>query len=258
MLSQSTMAVVDRYWSGVLGCPLDRPDAARTVVQALPTGREGVGLFLRERLLIVSLSEQWLTDYRRLAERWTTCQVWQPERVRAEMDGLVGTGIGPAFVGYTETGLFRAETAGRSEGEGRGEARQVEVRMLTAADASAVAGLRTACDPAEWEHGGSYLAHGPVVGVFVAGQLVSLAGCEIWGQAIAHICIVSHPRYRGRGCGSLAVSRLTQEVLERGLVPQCRTLDANGPSMGIAGRLRFERYATTVWYRPVRADTPKA
>jgi predicted GNAT family acetyltransferase len=84
-----------------------------------------------------------------------------------------------------------------------------------------------------------------MVGVFEKGGLVALASYELWGGRIAHISIVSHPLWRGRGYAATAVSALAKIVLERGLVPQYRTLEANKPSMAVARRLGFVQYATS-------------
>jgi predicted GNAT family acetyltransferase len=79
--------------------------------------------------------------------------------------------------------------------------------------------------------------------------LVAVAGYTVWGDVIAHIAVITHPQYRGQGYGRAVVSRLTEEVLRQGLVPQYRTLEANQPSMAIARTLGFAYYATTVAVR---------
>lgn len=81
------------------------------------------------------------------------------------------------------------------------------------------------------------------------GWLSALAGYDLWGKSVAHICIITHPACRGRGHGRAAVSELTRLVLARRLIAQYRTLDGNAPAMAIAAVLGFERYATTVWCR---------
>jgi predicted GNAT family acetyltransferase len=100
----------------------------------------------------------------------------------------------------------------------------------------------------EWEHGGSPIEH-PCSGVFVRDQLASLAGYEIWSGGIAHISIVTHPEFRGDGYGRSAVAHLMERVIGAGLLPQYRTLEANGASMRLAEALGFQRYAVTVAVR---------
>ena len=151
--------------------------------------------------------------------------------------GLAGEMIGPAEVRYADAATFRpAPDDGTA-------------RLLGPDDAAAVASLKDACDPVEWEHGGSGLGVHPVAGAWVDGTLVALAGYHLWNRAIAPISIVTHPLHRGRGHGARAVSVLTSEILSRGLVPQYRTLASNTPSLGIAGRLGFVPYATSLAVR---------
>jgi predicted GNAT family acetyltransferase len=103
-----------------------------------------------------------------------------------------------------------------------------------------------ACSDLEWEHGGSQLGDRPVVGEYSSDQLVAVAGYQLWGGEITHIYVITHPQHRRKGYGKSVVSRITDEVLNQGLVPQYQTLEDNVSSMAIAGSLGFERYATTV------------
>ena len=89
----------------------------------------------------------------------------------------------------------------------------------------------------------------PVAGTFAAGVLAAIAGYEVWGDAIAHISVVTHPAHRGRGLGAAAVSRIAAEALERGLLAQYRTLEANASSLAIADRLGFQPYARSLAVR---------
>jgi GNAT superfamily N-acetyltransferase len=239
MLGESTMESIDRFWSAMLSQPLDGAATARTIVQSVcdRLDRGGIGTFLRENLLIVSIPESRMTAYRHLAEGWSAQDVWHPERMGRDLGLDRAVLIGPAFIGYTDADRFRPVPAEAA-------------RMLTPADAAAVDSLKHDCGSIEWEHGGCEPSKDrPAIGVFEAGRLAALAGYELWGGSIAHISIVTHPACRGRGHGHAAVSKLTELVLARKLIAQYRTLDANRPSMAIAGALGFERYATTVWCR---------
>lgn len=63
MLGESTMESIDRFWSALLSHPLDGAATARTIVQSIPDrhDREGIGTFLRESLLIVSIPKSRMT-----------------------------------------------------------------------------------------------------------------------------------------------------------------------------------------------------
>ena len=125
--------------------------------------------------------------------------------------------------------------------------------MLGGQDIEALKTLQAACSALEWERSGSRLGEQPVVGAFNDGRLVAVAGYQIWDGGIAHISVIAHPQYRSCGYGKAVVSELTEEAINRGLVPQYRTLEANKFSVAIANRLGFTRYATTVAARLKRS-----
>lgn len=141
--------------------------------------------------------------------------------------------IGPAFIGYT-TSIGEIEEGARA---------------LDASDQAAAESLRADCRETEWDHGGSNPAEQPCSGVFDEGRLAALAGYEVWSGTIAHLSVVTHPAFRGRGHGRRAVAHLAARALEAGLVAQYRTLEANTASMRIAAGLGFDCYATSVAVR---------
>ena len=145
--------------------------------------------------------------------------------------------VGPAFIGYAQTVLMPEE----------GPA----VRKVTAKDKTAAAELRRACGALQWEHGGSDI-RSPCSGVFLEGRLVALAGYEVWGGTIAHISIVTDPKFRGAGFGTTAVAHVANRAEAAGLISQYRTLEANTPSIRLAQSLGFECYATSLAVHLVR------
>ncbi len=117
------------------------------------------------------------------------------------------------------------------------------------ADDAAIEGLHSACSALDWEHGGQGSEATARIGVFKGGTLATLASYRIWGDRIAHISIISHPLFRNGGLARIAVSAITRHALDNNLVAQYRTLVSNTPSLAIANRLGFERYATSVVMR---------
>ena len=122
-------------------------------------------------------------------------------------------------------------------------------RAITRGDADAVEKLKKICSAEEWDAGGSDHGENPASGVFVAEDLVALAGYEIWAETIAHIYIITHPEFRGRGYAQSAVSHLAGDVLSKGLVPQYRTLESNISSIRVAESLGFRYFASSVAVR---------
>jgi len=195
---------------------------------------------LRQGLLVVSVPGHLLDAFRLQAVEWSPADVVQETYLRHLVGETVERVVGPAFVGYTDQAAFQPVSAPGA-------------RVLGPQDAPAFAVLQAACSVREWEHGGSDLGAQPVVGADAGGQLVAVAGYTVWGGVIAHVGVITHPQYRGRGFGCVVVSQLTEEALQRGLVPQYRTLETNVPAMAIARALGFVHYATTVAVR-LKAD----
>ncbi|HEU4454222.1 MAG TPA: GNAT family N-acetyltransferase, partial [Longimicrobium sp.] len=185
---------------------------------------------------VVSLPPSLLASHgERVAEAargdWTDAGAW------AELFGeRFDRAIGPAAVRYADRGTFRPV-----ESDG--------VRLLGPEDVEALDVLRGACWPAEWDHGGSEIGEHPVVGAFADGGLAAVAGYEVWGGTIAHVAIVTHPAHRGRGLGAAALSRVTAEALDRGLLAQHRALESNAPSIAIGDRLGFQPHSRSLAIR---------
>lgn len=231
-------SVADRYWAGHLNCRegelFTRPLNAVTHGEELQ-GYSGALALFREGAATVSVPPDRAGELcGLLAGLENRCT---PEQFAAALSPVATLVLGPAYVGYTRD--IRGDDS--------------MARSLSDDDAAAVESLRLACGEEEWDHGGSSLGH-PCSGVFHDGQLASLAGYETWGGTIAHIFIVTHPGFRGRGFGRGAVAHLARRALAVGLLAQYRTLDANTPSIRIAESLGFQRYATSMAVRLVSAS----
>lgn len=206
------------------------------VLQVMPHGAaladyNGIFALFREGRAMVSLPAERFDE---LSRRLPAGPL-QPGSWAAAFRGLGLRVIGPAFIGYAEM-----------MPPGCGDA----AREVRAEDSDAVARLQAACDPEEWDHGGSDPGEVPCSGVFTAeGELAALAGYEVWSGVIAHISIVTHPEHRGCGHGREAVAHLAKRALAAGLSPQYRTLEANEASMRIARALGFHHYASSVAVR---------
>ena len=226
-------SIADRYWGGHLNCPPDelfsRPLNVVTHGEELRGDNGALGLF-RDGAATISIPPDRAEELRGLlAGLEDGCT---PEQFAAALAPVAALVLGPAYLGYTT--------------EVRGD--DGEARSLNEEDAAAVESLREACGEEEWDHGGSSLEV-PCSGVFCDGQLAALAGYETWGGTIAHIYIVTHPGYRGRGFGRGSVAHLARRALADGLLAQYRTLDSNEPSIHVAEALGFQRYATSMAVR---------
>jgi GNAT superfamily N-acetyltransferase len=228
--------IATRYWADHLGLPHDALFAAP--LRIVSHGGEledyaGVFALCRGPSKIISLPPSQAEILRPMLS--TLSAESSLEELVNVLQPVTSVAIGPAFIGYAEIVPLPSH----------------EVRILTTNDAPAASVLQAACCELDWQHGGSDIRDRPVSGVFRDDQLVALAGYEVLGGTIAQISVITHPDHRGHGLGTSAVAHLSSRALAAKLLPQYRTLDANAPSLSIAARLGFARYATSMAIRLV-------
>ena len=242
-LRAATVNAVDRYWAAWLGCtPGSLRPAMTAVIEHGPglADYDGTFVLLAGGAPVISLPRARLGALEARARHWCGEQVRAPgELARAHEPHVeVARVVGPAWVGYADAGTLIAPPAMPTPGS--------RSRLLTSADAPMLAELRRACDAEEWEHGGHALEDGTAAGAFVDERLVALAGYTRWGDRLAHLSVVTHPAWRGHGFGRAAVAHVAAHALDRGLVAQYRTLEANAASRGLGTALGFLPLLTTV------------
>ena len=230
MLDPSILERVDSYWAAdFFGCSLEEYLSAYHVQRHAGGLRRddycGIYCFSREDRTTISIPPQWL-------ERVDPMLPASPDELASGLRSIATAVIGPAYIGYSNGG-----STGRSDAIAVGQE-----------DQAAWEELQAACLPVEWDHGGSNLDE-VCSGVFHGERLIALAGYKPWGNAIAHISIVTHPDFRGHRHGRSAVAHLMNRAISNGLIPQYQTLDSNKPSLQIASALGFSRYARSLAIR---------
>jgi RimJ/RimL family protein N-acetyltransferase len=236
-LAADTIERVDGFWMADLGCPREWLRSPHPVVLSHADDRyAGIFILLIGEAPVISLPHHLYPVLHATAEHWSAADVLDVTSLRTRLGNRVDRIIGPAFIGYADHTTFRAVEPNVAS-------------LLDVRDHQSIDTLRTACDALEWEHGGSGLGPNPAAGMYVGRELVALAGYQVWGGDLAHIAIITHPQHRGHGYAGAAVSKLTETVLARGLVPQYQTLDSNRPSIQVAQRLGFVRYGTSMAVR---------
>jgi GNAT superfamily N-acetyltransferase len=238
-LARKSIETIDAYWASSFGCPVEalRPQRALVVPHPAHVGFNGIYAMTFGREPIIALPAARIPALQPVLGRWTSETIGDATRAHSSLGDAASETLGPAWLGYADAGSFRAQPPDGS------------ARMLVGSDSAAVEQLRAACTPLEWEHGGSAVGHDPIAGTFVDGTLAALAGYETWGGKIAHIAIVSHPAYRGRGLARAAVVTVARHALANGLILQYRTLESNTPSRRIGDSLGFVPFARSLAIR---------
>ena len=248
-LTSETRNAVDAYWAAFFGCAPDalrRADSHVVAHVGLGDYRGAYAMTFGDAAPIVSVPPASLDLARSVARRWNAETVNSPADLRALLGARAGDAIGPAVVSYVDPT------------PDHGLAADSNVRVLhpsEPAHRTAVERLSTACTPTEWAHGGSALEVTPAFGAFHGAFLVAMASYEVWGERLAHIAIVTHPDFRGRGFGRAAVARLTAYLGDQRLIPQYRTLATNVAALRVATSLGFVPYARSMAVRLDPANT---
>jgi hypothetical protein len=185
MLSNRAISIATRYWAAHLGRPPDDllVEPCRVVTHGFELADyPGVFALFRGATATVSIPSGLAQPLRALLSTLSSgCTSATFASALSSISALV---IGPAHIGYAETIAPPMHP----------------VRSLGPNDAAAHEAFRESCNPIEWEHGGASIEY-PCSGVFIDGQLVALAGYEIWGGTIAHVSVVTRPNFRNRGLG---------------------------------------------------------
>jgi GNAT superfamily N-acetyltransferase len=244
-VQQSSIAIADEYWAADFGCDLAalRPSAPRVQQHAgRLSGYAGASILTLTAAALVSVPGSLLDAVALRAEQFVEAAVRDPERLRRLLSpGVVTKLIGPALLHYADRSCFVPIAS-------------EDTRQLTTADGSAFRDLEAACLANDWEPKGFSLDSEASFGAFApGGELMAVAGIEVWAGRIAHLSVVAHPGSRNRGFGSRAVAAATERAIEMGLLPQYRVLEDNVASRGIAHKLGFQGYGYSMAARLAQA-----
>ncbi len=233
MLNDHALDVAETHWASSFGCA--REELFAEPLRLIPHAEDladfnGAFALFRLGAATASVPRERIDSLRTLVASLSGgCS---PQEFAAALRPIATVAVGPAYIGYATTVVPPPHP----------------VQMLISEDAGAILAMQQACDPTEWEHGSSS-SEDLCAGVFVGEELVAFAGYEVWSQSIAHISIVTHPGFRGRGYGRSAVAHLARHALAARLLPQYRTLASNRPSIRIAESLGFQPFAESMAVR---------
>jgi GNAT superfamily N-acetyltransferase len=239
MTTIASLQAVAAFWAAQLGCSEAQLAQPRTTVtRAGPdlASYRGATVVFCPPACVLAVPADWYAPVAGSLGQRPPAEVFDIILLRQVFGAAVDQVIGPAWLGYADTSDFRpAPTRG--------------TRLLTDQDLPELERLAAACGPTAWEHSGIDPARPPVFGCFAGDRLAAAGMLERWGGRLLQVGIVTHPGFRGRGYGKAVVSAMSAYGLSTGGVLQYRTLQANLPSVGIAGALGFQRFALTLAMR---------
>jgi GNAT superfamily N-acetyltransferase len=134
---------------------------------------------------------------------------------------------------------------------------RTDVRLLTAADAPALAGLssESAWISETWGGPQGLLASRMARGVIVDGRVAALAVPFTLGAEHEDIGVVTEPAHRRHGLSTACAAALVADIRARGRIPSWNTSPDNTASLAVAARLGFRHVRDDVLYA-VRTPIP--
>lgn len=240
-LTSRSLWTLRRYWADRLGVPPNAFEESGVTVGRAEEG--GIQLFCNDDILVVGAPDALIDAAGDRVDALASLDTDSEDEVQGwltRFDGIEQV-LGPTFYGYADRETFTPIES--------------DARVLTADDFSAYQRFRRSIPDNEWERGGAQFTPGETVGLLVNGDLVAVAGFEVWEGVLAHLAVVTHPNHRGQGYGQAVVSRATEQAFTDGFLPQYRTSDAWPWSVGLAQNLGFHRF-TTAYLGVYRRNVP--
>ena len=218
----SITAIADDWWARDFACSTTELRPTRTRVQqhaGALLDNPGIWILVAGGAPLISLPSDTMNVLADLAQSWSASDVADAAGLQRQLDPVcnrpVDKIIGPAFIGYGSSDSLDLRDAQFAQQFSSQEA---------------IGRLQAACQPDEWDHGGSEPHPERTFGVVDhANELLALSGYEIWNGSIAHISIVTRPapaRSRLRSRRRCAAPRST------------RWAPASFPNTGPFGRTR--------------------
>jgi len=228
-LDVSSKIAIQDYWQKTLQVKI--PLETTGPILKATSEQKFLTLFKQGESLAVSGPQHAIDQLNSCESKTKISQLFSKSSLDDIFSNVPHTVLGPAYLGYSDAHGTPVENTGR---------------FLLAEDNSLMNALREAVGEVDWEAGGVDMESPCVLGVCERGKLLAVGSFDIWGDKIAHHCVLTHPRVRGKGYGTKIVSWLQHEAKKRDLVSQYRTLLKNEASINVARKLFFLEFATTM------------
>jgi len=232
--------IIDQFWArDFFNCTVADFRGTQDILcpHSYLSGYNGIFIMKISGKHIISAPENAISGFCKIINRGH--DLYEPNLLRTLLEKNFDQCIGPSWIGYPcheDLGGGLADgTLLMPKGD---EKRHALLEQL-----------RVACGPVDWSHCGIDEASECVALLCSDGTALSSASYEKWGEKIAHIGILTHPQYRGRGHAQTVLRTITAYICQQSLVPQYRTLCSNSPAIRAAGSCGFEEYASHISIR---------
>jgi GNAT superfamily N-acetyltransferase len=231
-------ARIDFHWSRFLGVPASALRSPGVVVtpHAQLSGYRGVWFFVRGDSAVVSAPPEWVARLRRVCGSTVATELISHVSAAPALREAAAGMIGPSFQGWLSRDRFRPVASDR-------------VHRVSESKLAIISALRSACTPAEWEHGGIDVGAGEIWASFEGPNAVALGQLRPHLDGAVDPCVITHPDHRGQGHALRVVGAMAEDALSADRLVLYQTLLSNVPAVSIALRLGFEQYATLLAVR---------
>lgn len=239
-MEEKSVRLLRDFWVEELGCS-EQDLASRGLVvcaHGSMAGYSGVYFFRAGEACVISAPAPLVDSLRALTAGLDPAAFFVPEFMASLLKERLGKMIGPAWIGTIDgRGFFRRHGS--------------ETRLLGEGDWEALKGMLAAADPTEASHSALEPGRFPTVGVFEGRELAAAASYEVLFGKVAHVGVLVHPAFRGKGMAAKVISAITEEALSENLGIQYQTLSANAASVAAAKSVGYRLFAETIAARLV-------
>lgn len=235
-MSYGPSDLLKKYWLEELGCSETDLQSKKTIVRSHGTliGYPGIMVFKREDTCLISAPERLVEGLETSFCQMSAESAFDPLVFKRFLGDKFEKVVGPAWLGQITPENYL-------------QCHDENVRELSAWESFEE--FLLACPPDEVELSSLQSGRPPVKAVFQNEKIVTAAGFELMERVVAHIGILTHPAFRGRGYAKQAISAIVDTIFQMKLGPQYWTHEKNLPSIRAASDIGFKKFAATLAIR---------
>lgn len=207
-LQEESLERIRRVWRELAAAPTAFREPGSTVsAWASPAETARVSIVQLGHATAVTVPQALVGRFSDLVAQHPGRDLTDPSVV-VELVGAVTRFLGPATLAYADGGCFQPRAS-------------PAVRVLPAGH-DVVLDLISECGWRDAAESGLDRVGSPLWTIERDGKVVAACGYQTWSATLAHIGVLTHPRWRRQGLATLTASSCVTHALEAGLIPQWR------------------------------------